>query len=303
MSLLKNKLFIATLCLLLSGVIVWQVKKYAESSKDTATIIKLANDIEPNVEITENMIREVEVGKFNLPAELITNKNDIIGKYSAETIHRDDILLKMKFKNKADMPDQFLYELDSGSGQVAVSVSLKTLAAGMSGKLIPGDIVSVLVYKKGDFQQGSSSEGEIIEYLDLKYVEVGAINNNKAEDLGVTKKKNSKEESTSTDTIIPATVTLLVNESQAKTLAMAENTGIIHLVFRGRGMAAVDLLSNNKVETKVPNETEISQKASNIQNNAGNGQSETSTHTEDKTSDKATQQPSKNQAGTGFNIE
>lgn len=250
MNILKSKLLIAALCILISAVIVWQVSKYAESSKDVTKIIKLTTQVEPNVEIKENMIREVEAGKFNLPNGLINDRKDIIGKYSAETIYPDDILFPVKFKDKADMPDQFLYELKPE--QVAVSVSIKTLAAGMSGKLMPGDIVSVLVYKKGDYQEGGTPEGEVVEYPDLKYVEIGAINNNKAQDLGVETKDVMKDESTtSMDTIIPATVTLLVNERQAKTLAMADNTGVIHIVFRGRGSAAADMLSKNAASIDV----------------------------------------------------
>ena len=257
MRLLKNKYFIAILCLLISFFIVLQVSKYAESSKDVTTIIKLTTQVEPNVEIKENMVREVEVGKYNLPKGLITDRKDIVGKYSAETIYPDDILLPLKFKDKADVPDLFLCELQGDrDDRVAVSVSVKTLAAGLSGKLVPGDIVSILVYKKGELQNDGISDGKVLEYPDLKYVEVGAISNNKAEDLGV-KKKDDKTDTTSTDTIIPATITLLVNEQQAKTLVIAENTGVIHLVFRGRGEAARSLLEKNVQQSSSDSKTNL----------------------------------------------
>jgi pilus assembly protein CpaB len=224
-----------------AALTVMTVASYAKSTKETVMVIRLNQKIKDNVEIKENMLIEVSVGKFGLPANVIKDKSQIIGKYSATVILPDDNLVPDKFKDVKEMEDAFLYGI-TGERR-AVSISIKSLAAGLSGKLLPGDVVSVVAFiKNRDVQQ--ETLGHVQVYPELRYVEVGAINNSKAQDTNQLKAKDEKERN-STDTIIPATITLLVDDIQATKLIEAENTGTIHIIFAGRGDEAKKLLSQN----------------------------------------------------------
>lgn len=122
-----------------------------------------------------------------------------------------------------------MYALNDG--EYAVSVTIDNLAKGFSGKLLAGDVVSVYGYNEETKAMENTS--------DLKYVKVLAVSNAKGIDL--TQERGMGGE-TSED-VIPATVTLKVNEYQAAELVRICNTGNVHIVFAGRGAKGDELLN------------------------------------------------------------
>ncbi|RCX10411.1 pilus assembly protein CpaB [Anaerobacterium chartisolvens] len=243
MRFLRNKIVIFVLCSALALLLAFvAIPAQVGKTRETEKIIRVSDNIPANTLITAKMLKEAEVGRYNLPKDIIRDSDSIVGKYSAIALTPSDNLVPEKFMDKKEMEDEFLYSVDDRG---AVSVTVKSLAAGLSGKLLPGDVVSVLVYSKEDeaLQPGyTTAKGVVKEYANLEFVEVGAVTNNKAEDTDVVK---SKQDKSSSDTIIPNTVTLLVTKQQAKDLIDAENSGVIHILFRGRGEAAKKLLGQN----------------------------------------------------------
>ena len=106
----------------------------------------------------------------------------------------------------------------------AISITIPSFAGGLSGKLISGDIVSIIAV---DYKE----KGETLVPEELQYVEVIAVTDSKGnDDETVTVKPDGEEE-----TELPETVTLLVTPGQANILAELEAEGEIHvaLVYRG----------------------------------------------------------------------
>lgn len=285
MNIFKNKTVIGILSILAAFVVSFVLipSLYKNQSK-TITVIKANQMIKKNTLIEPGMLTEVRVGSYNLPQNVITKKNDIVNKYALTDIYDGDILMPEKFTTQKEMDDEFLYRIIKDN-KTAVSVSVKSLASGLSGKLLPGDIVTVLVYVKGE---SVSDPGHVKEYPELKYVEVGAVTNGKAEDTDKVKSKD-KDEASATDTIIPAAVTLLVDEEQAQKLVEAENTGLIHIVFRGRGEQAKLLAEKNDSKGSLTvNENEMAAEGEQSQNQSTNSQADNSQEQSQKDSDSNT---------------
>ena len=79
---------------------------------------------------------------------MIRSKETIIGKYAISDLGIGDYILNTKVSDIPAAENAYLYNLD-GSKQ-AISITIKTFANGLSGKLQSGDIVSVIApdYKK-----------------------------------------------------------------------------------------------------------------------------------------------------------
>jgi pilus assembly protein CpaB len=120
----------------------------------------------------------------------------------------------------------------------AISVSIKNLAEGLSGKLAAGDIVSVIApdYKK---------QGSTVIPPELTYVEVIGVTASSGNDTDQTKTESGKSDSEDEEKQLPATVTLLATSDQAKILAELESEGSIHLslVYRGDKNKADEFLA------------------------------------------------------------
>lgn len=226
MSFLKNRTVIGIICIVLSLIICFALTPLfnAGVAKKT-TILRVAKDIKAGEEITKNMIKTVEVGSYNLPENVFTDMSQVVGKYAKIDMLVDDYILVGKITDEPAAENLYLYSLD-GKKQ-AMSVTIKNFAGGLSGKLISGDIVSVIA---PDYQK----KGITIIPEELKYVEVIAVTSKKGNDTDVdtTVKSKSKEEDSKE---LPSTVTLLVSPEQSKILAELESTGKLHLslVYRG----------------------------------------------------------------------
>ncbi len=130
----------------------------------------------------------------------------------------------------------------------AISITIPSFAGGLSGKLISGDIVSVIAV---DYKE----KGETVVPEELQYVEVIAVTDKKGnDDETVTVKPDGEEE-----TELPETVTLLVTPEQANILAELEAEGEIHvaLVYRGTAENAHKfILAQEKYLTELAAENE-----------------------------------------------
>ena len=117
----------------------------------------------------------------------------------------------------------YLYSLDGS--QQAISVSIKSFAEGLSGKLQSGDIVSVIA---PDYKQ----QGQTVVPAELQYVEIISVTASSGYDANTGEPVDEED-----DKELPDTVTLLVSPEQAKVLAELEAEGTIHLalVYRATG--------------------------------------------------------------------
>ena len=234
MKYIKNRYVIFVLCLILAGVIAFViVPKSNKNMAESVDVVKVTKQIEKNTQITEDMLEIKQMPKQAVTQSTITDKKQIVGKVSNVQLLPEDNLVMQKFTEVGTETDKALYEMDN-SEQLAISVTLANLASSVSGKIQPGDVVSVYGF--------INETKQLADYTDLQYIEVIGVSNSSAEELST---RNSDSETESSDKVVPATVTLSVNRNQAQELVVLENTSSIHIVFVGRGEISRKLLQNN----------------------------------------------------------
>ena len=119
------------------------------------------------------------------------------------------------------------YLNDIPEDKYAISITVQSFAAGLSSKLLKGDIVTIIT-KKGE---GDEAVTEIPR--ELTYVEVLSTTEEDGEDKENNGKEVKKEDDTKAKKKL-ATITLLVNSLQAEELASFENQRGIHVALKCR---------------------------------------------------------------------
>lgn len=227
MSFLKNRTVLGIVCIVLSLLICFALTPlFNQSVSQKTQIVRVVKDIKAGVAITKDMIQTVEVGGYNLPEGVIKQSGSVVGKYAAADLAPGDYILPAKLSDTPASENAYLYNISGG--KEAISVSIKNFAEGLSGKLISGDIVSVIApdYKK---------QGSTVIPPELTYVEVIGVTASSGYD---TDQQDANADSSVKDAngkLLPATVTLLASPEQAKILAELESDGKLHLslVYRG----------------------------------------------------------------------
>jgi len=227
MSFLKNRTVLGIVCIVLALIICFGLTPlFNQSVSQKTQIVRVVKDIKAGDAITKDMLQTIEVGGYNLPEGVIKQSDSVVGKYAAADLAPGDYILPAKLSETPSSENVYLYNLSGG--KEAISVSIKSFAQGLSGKLISGDIVSVIApdYRK---------QGSTVIPPELTYVEVIGVtastgfdtNQQNAETDSTVKNDNEKQ--------LPATVTLLASPEQAKILAELESDGKLHLslVYRG----------------------------------------------------------------------
>lgn len=219
MKIFRNRTVIGVLCILLALIICFGVTPlFSRSASEKTDIVRVTKDIKEGDEITAEMVQTVEVGAYNLPQNLMTDKKEVVGKYATADLAAGDYILSSKLSAVPAAENAYLYNLD-GTKQ-AISVTIKSFATGLSGKLESGDIVTVIV---ADYQ----GKGETAIPPELQYVEVISVTASSGYDANTGEVVDEKE--------LPSTVTLLVTTEQAKVLAELEQDSELHLALVYRG--------------------------------------------------------------------
>jgi pilus assembly protein CpaB len=227
MSFLKNRTVLGVICIVLALIICFGLTPlFNQSVSQKTTVIRVVKDIKTGDAITKDMVQTVEVGGYNLPEDVIRQQDAALDKYAVADLFPGDYILTAKLSETPASENAYLYNLN-GDKQ-AISVSIKDFAGGLSGKLISGDIVSVIApdYKK---------QGMTVIPPELMYVEVIGVTASTGYDTDQQDAGMDSSAKDDSEKQLPATVTLLVSPEQAKILAELESDGKLHLslVYRG----------------------------------------------------------------------
>lgn len=218
-------------CIVLALIICFIVTPlFNKTISDKTEIVRVIRSVKTGDEITEDMVKTVEVGSYNLPEDVVRNLDTVIGKYASADLEPGDYILTSKIAEEPAAENAYLYSLN-GEKQ-AISVTVKSFANGLSGKLKSGDIVSVIA---PDYK----NQGTTVIPPELKYVEVIAVTANSGNDA------NTGDLEEDEDRELPDTVTLLVTPEQLQILAELEEDGTIHLslVYRGEQENAAQFIA------------------------------------------------------------
>jgi pilus assembly protein CpaB len=228
---MKNRTILGIICIILAIAVSFGVAPLVNNMASSKTnIVRVVKDIPQGKQITADDVTNITVGGYNLPAAIIKDEKTVIGKYAACDLKANDYLLPSKLNETANSADDVFKTLN-GSEQ-AMSITISSFAAGLSGKLKNGDIVSIIVVNKDSGATASIP-------AQLKYVRV--ITTTTASGSDANKQVQNSDKSNN----LPSTITLLVNEEQSKLLAEYEVNATIQisLVYRGDEATANKFLS------------------------------------------------------------
>lgn len=220
----KNRMFIGVICIVLSMVVCFGITPLFNSGMKAQTeIIRVKTDITRGTQITGSMIETVTVGAYNLHNDTMKTKEEVVGKYALYDMTTGENVLQSKLSVEPLTEFAYLTRLDGS--KVAVSITIPSFAAGLSGKLESGDIISLIAVDKNTKKTETPAA--------LRYVEVLAATTSTGADKEYASNKPKSDETEEAE--LPSTLTLLVNMEQAELLADLESNKTIHaaLVYRG----------------------------------------------------------------------
>lgn len=210
-----NRTIIGIICIVAALAICFGVAPMVNRISDGKTeIVRITGYILQGSRISENDIEVVKVGSHNLPANVMTDKAQVVGKYATTDLYAGDYLFSEKITSDGNQAADILGTLDGG--KKAISVTINSFSQGLSGKLESGDIISAIVY--------SAKDGFAFTPPELQYVKVITSTTSQ----GVDKADIA-------DGTQPVTVTLLVNQAQAELLAQYEKSASMHFALEYRG--------------------------------------------------------------------
>jgi pilus assembly protein CpaB len=223
LNILKNRTVLGLVCIVLSLIICFGLTPLFNGAVKAQTeIVRIVKDVKQGEEITAGMVAVVTVGGYNLPENVMKETENVVGKYANCDMRAGDYILSSKLSDTPLAEFAYLQELDGT--HVAMSISIKSFAAGLSGKLASGDVVSLIASNVGDFR-------ETLTPPELRYVKVLAV----TDGSGYDREYTGSGETGDGERALPTTITLLVIPEQAVLLAELEAKAKLHctLVYRG----------------------------------------------------------------------
>lgn len=235
----KNRTFIGIVVILLSTILFFGVGPIITGhASQQVQVTRIAKEVKENTKITDDMLETENVSASGVPEGTITDRSQLVGKYITIPRQAHDWIYSSNLSTQPVGADEYLSKLDGQ--KVAVSVSIKNFANGLSGKLETGDIISLDVVDYGDMKQ-TISNGDL-QYIKLLAATTDSGNDNDRNVDQESDKKNNNTSSSKQD--MPATLTVLVTPDQKKILEDYNANGTIHaaLVYRGDNAAAQKFL-------------------------------------------------------------
>lgn len=222
-------IFSIVLAILIAFIAIPSVTKKTNGKLE---VVQVTTNIKRGMQITKDMIEVIEIGSYNIPETILKNKEEIIGSYAAYDLLPGDYISSLKISTVPLSSDLSLNEISEG--MVAISVTIETLAAGLSDKLQAEDIIRFYHY-----DNQSNPLEPIKDIPELQYVKVLAVSDSNGLEIDYTKPVEEEEEKLQT-----AAITVEVTPEQAMLLARYENEGILHttLISRGNKKRAKELL-------------------------------------------------------------
>jgi pilus assembly protein CpaB len=231
LELIKNRIFLSVLCLVLAaGVSFLLLPRFYEDKGATVIVLRAAQDIPAGTELAEHHLASVEVGGYGLPAGVLNDKVQIVGKVARTAIAKGDYFFPQKLGSF--LADELLDRIVKNN-QRLVTISVPSIAAGLSSHLRAGDVVTVAIFLE-KASDGRDTSPQVIIYPELKGLETYSVENARTQDTAEMRAQQKSSQSANSDPV-PKAVTLIVTEAQAEKLIQAEYTGKLHLIFEKRG--------------------------------------------------------------------
>ena len=230
----NSRFLYGILSILLAAIIAFiAIPTVTRKTNSKVEIVRITTALDRGDHITAKDVELAEVGGFNLPDNVATKLEDVIGTYAASSLYPGDYILSGKVSSTPLSSDLTLNAIPDG--MVAISITVQSLAAGLSDKLQSGDIIRL--YHYNDL---SGTLNVVQDIPELKFVKVLSVSDSKGLDIDYTKQPEEDEERLQT-----ATLTVQATPEQAILLTQYENEGMLHvaLISRGNEALAKELLN------------------------------------------------------------
>lgn len=272
MKLIRNKFIIGILCIAIGVTAGFILLPRSQRSEISMTqVVRLTQNVKAGEQLTAENLETTTIPAANVPSGASSSVDTYRGRYAVTQLFAGDILTATKVRDTLVDP----VAAGAAKGKQLVSLTVPTLTAGVSGTLLPGDVVAIMVTSKvTQFNQQlgllvATEQSTIATTPELEDGEGedsdGDINSGINQTLISSIQKESEtyipEElrylevckvtsSDGTDALVnaakdpdvpnrlPATITFYVTEEQALKLAEVEQNGDIHIAFLARGDAA-----------------------------------------------------------------
>lgn len=225
---LNNRFLFGLISLLLAAIITFvALPTIARQTNGKTEIVRVKSPVLKGTAITDKDVETVEVGSYNLPANIARSTKDVVGLYATADFAAGDYILSTKISTLPVISDVALNEIPSG--KVAISLTVKTLASGLSDKLQPNDIIRIYHFLD-----------VAVEAPELQFVRVLSVTDSEGVNVDNTKELTEDEKKQQS-----ATITVLASPEQAKIITAMENDGVAHvaLICRNNEKLAEELLA------------------------------------------------------------
>jgi pilus assembly protein CpaB len=254
MKLFRNRFLIGLLCIGLGlAVSLLAIPKLTqERAPDMVTALRLKADIPAGEQIDADMLEAIAVDKNSIPDSVIASPESVTGQFAVADLFAGDYLTSAKVRTQHDNLDYLKTATDKGLR--LVSITLPSLAAGVSGKVLPGDVISIMALMKtqntdasqtldpelisdSDDQSSVSSDSsdntakpsgqyktDMQIFPELRYLEVFSLSASDGAEASVSSQPEDEEKN-----MLPVTLTVFATEQQALLLADLESNAIIHI--------------------------------------------------------------------------
>lgn len=225
---LNNRFIFGILSLVLAAVIAFvALPTIARQTNGKTEIVRITQPVLKGEKITSDNAEVVEVGGYNLPSNVAHSMEDVEGLYVTAELAAGDYILTSKVSTVPVSSDVALNDIPSG--KVAISLTVKTLASGLSDKLQPNDIIRIYHFLE-------TAE----EVPELRFVKVLSVTDSDGINVDNTKEPTEDEEPQQS-----ATITVLASPEQARIITEMENDGVAHvaLISRNNDQLAEELLA------------------------------------------------------------
>ena len=227
---LNNRFIFGILSLVLAAVIAFvALPTIARQTNGKTEIVRITQPVLKGEKITSDNAEVVEVGGYNLPSNVAHSMEDVEGLYVTADLAAGDYILTSKVSTVPVSSDVALNDIPSG--KVAISLTVKTLASGLSDKLQPNDIIRIYHFLE-------TAE----EVPELRFVKVLSVTDSDGINVDNTKEPTEDEEPQQS-----ATITVLASPEQARIITEMENDGVAHvaLISRNNDQLAEELLAEH----------------------------------------------------------
>lgn len=208
--------------------------KASNTKTNTATVLVAAETIPSRTLIEKKMLKEIQVPYSSVFNNYIKDSSKIIGKYSKETIYKDEGFNFDKLLDKNG--NELSVKIPEKHRAISISV---TGDSGVSDLLQTGDYVDIIMYvaeKKDGINVVRQDMAEIIQ----QNIQVLAVDKQINRETAA---KDTAKNSDSEKTVTKFLVTLSIPADQLEKLVLAESIGNLKLALR-------PLAKDNSAEAK-----------------------------------------------------